>query len=113
MDGRGRPGRIAAACDHHPIAVLAVPDHPLIHGANAGDRRAGRTTVLLYFLPEAVLKLRQGVGRLIRRSDDMGIITTPGLTDRDEELRKDLSQVAAKMQGGDSGEGWRSGGIGD
>jgi len=53
---------------------FAVPDHPLIEAklehiqANGGDPFAE------YSLPEAILKLRQGVGRLIRANSDKGIV---------------------------------------
>ena len=53
---------------------FAVPDHPLIEArlelieANGGDAFAE------YSLPEAILKLRQGVGRLIRTKQDQGIV---------------------------------------
>src|SRR5438876_6200519 len=52
---------------------FAVPDHPLIEAklelieANGGD------AFTEYSLPEAILKLRQGVGRLIRTKSDHGI----------------------------------------
>jgi len=53
---------------------FAVPDHPLIEArlelieANGGDAFSE------YSLPEAILRLRQGVGRLIRTRSDSGII---------------------------------------
>jgi ATP-dependent DNA helicase DinG len=53
---------------------FAVPDHPLIEArleyieANGGDPFSE------YSLPEAVLKLRQGVGRLIRTKTDTGMV---------------------------------------
>jgi ATP-dependent DNA helicase DinG len=53
---------------------FAVPDHPLIEAklelieANGGD------AFTEYSLPEAILKLRQGVGRLIRTRSDHGIV---------------------------------------
>ncbi len=53
---------------------FAVPDHPLIEAklelieANGGD------AFTQYSLPEAILKLRQGVGRLIRTKSDHGIV---------------------------------------
>src|SRR4051794_3320482 len=53
---------------------FAVPDHPLIEAklelieANGGD------AFTQYSLPEAILKLRQGVGRLIRTKSDRGIV---------------------------------------
>jgi ATP-dependent DNA helicase DinG len=53
---------------------FAVPDHPLVEAklelieANGGD------AFTQYSLPEAILKLRQGVGRLIRTKSDHGIV---------------------------------------
>jgi ATP-dependent DNA helicase DinG len=53
---------------------FAVPDHPLVEAklelieANGGD------AFTQYSLPEAILKLRQGVGRLIRTRSDHGIV---------------------------------------
>jgi ATP-dependent DNA helicase DinG len=53
---------------------FAVPDHPLVEArlqrieARGGDPFSG------YSLPEAILKLRQGVGRLIRTRSDKGIV---------------------------------------
>src|SRR4029453_11126974 len=46
---------------------FAAPNHPLIE-AQGGD------AFTEYSLPEAILKLRQGVGRLIRTSQDRGIV---------------------------------------
>ena len=36
--------------------------------------RSGIDSFMNYFMPEAILKLRQGVGRLIRTKTDKGII---------------------------------------
>jgi len=54
---------------------FAVPDHPLIQARMVELEQQGEQPFFSYSLPEAVLKLRQGVGRLIRRSDDTGIVT--------------------------------------
>jgi ATP-dependent DNA helicase DinG len=54
---------------------FAVPDHPLIQSRMEYLKAQGEQPFFAYSLPEAVLKLRQGVGRLIRRSDDTGLIT--------------------------------------
>ncbi len=54
---------------------FAVPDHPLIQARMQELEQQGEQPFFSYSLPEAVLKLRQGVGRLIRRSDDTGIVT--------------------------------------
>jgi ATP-dependent DNA helicase DinG len=51
-----------------------VPDHPLIEAKLDAIREAGGDPFRDYSLPEAVLKFRQGVGRLIRGRDDRGIV---------------------------------------
>jgi ATP-dependent DNA helicase DinG len=53
---------------------FAVPDHPLIEAKLELIRERGGDPFTQYSLPEAVLKLRQGVGRLIRTRNDHGII---------------------------------------
>ena len=53
---------------------FAVPDHPLIEAKLELIEERGGDPFTEYSLPEAVLKLRQGVGRLIRTKSDRGII---------------------------------------
>jgi ATP-dependent DNA helicase DinG len=53
---------------------FAVPDHPLIEAKLEFIEARGGDPFTEYSLPEAILKLRQGVGRLIRTSTDRGII---------------------------------------
>lgn len=53
---------------------FAVPDHPLIAAKLELIEERGGDPFTEYSLPEAVLKLRQGVGRLIRTKSDRGII---------------------------------------
>ncbi|HKS31497.1 MAG TPA: helicase C-terminal domain-containing protein [Chthoniobacterales bacterium] len=53
---------------------FAVPDHPLIEAKLESIEAAGGDAFTEYSLPEAILKLRQGVGRLIRTRSDHGII---------------------------------------
>jgi ATP-dependent DNA helicase DinG len=53
---------------------FAVPDHPLIEAKLELIQERGGDPFTEYSLPEAVLKLRQGVGRLIRTKTDRGII---------------------------------------
>jgi ATP-dependent DNA helicase DinG len=53
---------------------FAVPDHPLIEAKLELIERRGGDPFTEYSLPEAILKLRQGVGRLIRTKSDRGII---------------------------------------
>src|SRR5437870_6954975 len=53
---------------------FAVPDHPLIEAKLELIQERGGDAFAEYSLPEAILKLRQGVGRLIRTKADRGII---------------------------------------
>src|SRR6266487_6842063 len=53
---------------------FAVPDHPLIEAKLELIEERGGDPFIEYSLPEAILKLRQGVGRLIRTKSDRGII---------------------------------------
>ena len=53
---------------------FAVPDHPLIEAKLELIEGRGGDPFTEYSLPEAILKLRQGVGRLIRTKSDRGII---------------------------------------
>jgi ATP-dependent DNA helicase DinG len=53
---------------------FAVPDHPLIEAKLESIEAGGGDAFAEYSLPEAILKLRQGVGRLIRTKSDHGII---------------------------------------
>jgi len=53
---------------------FAVPDHPLIEAKLEVIEERGGDPFTEYSLPEAILKLRQGVGRLIRTKSDRGIV---------------------------------------
>jgi ATP-dependent DNA helicase DinG len=53
---------------------FAVPDDPLLRARLEGIRRRGGNPFVEYQLPQAVLALKQGVGRLIRDFDDFGVI---------------------------------------
>jgi ATP-dependent DNA helicase DinG len=53
---------------------FAVPDHPLIEARIEAIEARGGDAFREFSLPEAVLKFRQGVGRLIRTRTDKGII---------------------------------------
>jgi ATP-dependent DNA helicase DinG len=53
---------------------FAVPDHPLIEARLEQIEARGGDPFSEYSLPEAILKLRQGVGRLIRTATDEGIV---------------------------------------
>ena len=53
---------------------FAVPDHPLIEARIEAIEARGGNSFGEFSLPEAILKFRQGVGRLIRTKTDTGII---------------------------------------
>jgi ATP-dependent DNA helicase DinG len=53
---------------------FAVPDHPLIEARIESIEAHGGNSFADFSLPEAILKFRQGVGRLIRTKTDTGIV---------------------------------------
>ncbi|RMF83182.1 MAG: helicase [Planctomycetota bacterium] len=53
---------------------FAVPDRPTIEARIEHIRRNGGNPFMEYQLPEAVLKFRQGFGRLVRSRSDRGIV---------------------------------------
>jgi ATP-dependent DNA helicase DinG len=54
---------------------FSVPDHPLLEARLEEIKRSGGVPFRDYQLPQAVLKLKQGFGRLIRSKSDSGIVT--------------------------------------
>ena len=53
---------------------FSVPDQPLLQARLEAIRAAGGNPFMQYQLPEAVITLRQGFGRLIRTRQDRGIV---------------------------------------
>ncbi|HEY2683486.1 MAG TPA: ATP-dependent DNA helicase [Steroidobacteraceae bacterium] len=53
---------------------FAAPDDPLLKARLEGIRRRGGNPFFEYQLPQAVLALKQGAGRLIRDVEDFGVI---------------------------------------
>ena len=53
---------------------FASPDDPVLQARAAAMEQAGRSPFMEYQLPEAVIALKQGVGRLIRDENDRGVL---------------------------------------
>jgi REP element-mobilizing transposase RayT len=53
---------------------FAVPDEPIVEARLEVIQRAGGNPFMEYSVPEAIIKLKQGVGRLIRSKSDRGIV---------------------------------------
>ncbi len=53
---------------------FAVPDEPVIEARLETIERAGGNPFMDYSVPEAIIKLKQGFGRLIRSRSDKGIV---------------------------------------
>lgn len=53
---------------------FSVPDHPLLEARLEAIRKNGGNPFFDYQVPEAIIKLKQGVGRLIRTRTDKGIV---------------------------------------
>jgi Rad3-related DNA helicase len=57
-----------------PKIPFPVPSEPIIEARAERIRALGGNAFEALFIPEAVMRLRQGVGRLIRRQQDRGIV---------------------------------------
>ena len=53
---------------------FAVPDEPVIEARLDAIKKAGGNAFMEYSVPEAIIKLKQGFGRLIRSKTDTGIV---------------------------------------
>jgi ATP-dependent DNA helicase DinG len=65
------------ALSHVVITKLPfdVPDRPLVQARTEEIEKNGGNAFMEYSLPRAILRLKQGFGRLIRSSEDTGAVT--------------------------------------
>lgn len=63
---------------------FAAPDDPVLEATLDAVRQRGESPFVSVQLPQAVLALKQGAGRLIRKSDDAGVLVLgdPRLTEK-------------------------------
>ena len=73
LAGRGRAGG-AAFCVIVDRLPFAVPSDPVVAARVKALQEDGRNAFAEYQVPEAVLALKQGFGRLIRTRTDRGIL---------------------------------------
>ncbi|MGD0154296.1 MAG: helicase C-terminal domain-containing protein [Thermacetogeniaceae bacterium] len=64
----------ALACVILVKLPFAVPDDPVTEAMVRAIEKSGRNAFMSYTLPEAVLRLKQGFGRLIRTQHDRGLV---------------------------------------
>ncbi|MFN3550271.1 MAG: ATP-dependent DNA helicase [Endomicrobiia bacterium] len=58
-----------------PKLPFDVPEHPLVEAKVEKIKLEGKDPFKEYLLPNAIIKLKQGFGRLVRRKTDWGIIS--------------------------------------
>ncbi|USS89915.1 helicase C-terminal domain-containing protein [Fructilactobacillus cliffordii] len=58
-----------------PRIPFAAPDSPLMRARAHYLKQQNKNPFTSYSLPHAIIEMKQGIGRLLRRSDDHGIIT--------------------------------------
>ncbi|MBQ0130604.1 MAG: ATP-dependent DNA helicase, partial [Comamonas sp.] len=73
------------------------PDDPLVEARSRQLEAVGRSPFADYMLPEAVMALKQGAGRLIRRETDRGILVVADHRLRSKGYGKRMVQALPPM----------------
>jgi ATP-dependent DNA helicase DinG len=77
-----------------PKIPFPVPAEPIVEARAERLAALGEDAFAKLFLPEAILRMRQGAGRLIRRMDDRGVIV---ILDSRLETRPYAAEVLAAL----------------
>ena len=93
VDVRG-PALALVVIDKLPFAA---PDDPLLVARSAYLRQAGLNPFMAHQLPEAVLALKQGAGRLLRDASDYGVVVLGDRRVTDRGYGKTFLQALAPM----------------
>ena len=87
---------------------FSVPDHPLLEARLEEIQRRGGNRFLDYQVPEAIIRLKQGFGRLIRSTRRPGHRGDSRPPRSDQALRPAVSGLAAALPPGSRDPGARS-----
>ncbi len=77
---------------------FSVPDEPVIEARLEAITRAGGNPFMEYSVPEAIIRLKQGFGRLIRSKTDHGHRRHPRQPDQNQAIWKTLPRGPSAVQ---------------
>jgi hypothetical protein len=79
---------------------FAVPDEPLTEARLDAIKRSGGNPFMEYSVPEAIIKLKQGFGRLIRSKTDKGIVVILDSRVKTKRYGKLFLEALPRVSGG-------------